>query len=201
MLNEQFTPFIISPFQEGPRKCYLLENGNESFKAIVTDKIHFKCDTPCLGLIDYEVLEHKVLITEVHLIATNVDKIKLLSWLQSMQFNLVGYLVILISLITKVDDNELRADLLEVIFHEELHPKNDIEGGSEIIKSLYPLLIVTGQKAFLKCQHLTCSQIIIDTFLVKSLLKRLAKNELIANSSKYLPVKKLINEKLTALNI
>ncbi|WP_354624586.1 hypothetical protein [Psychromonas sp. MME2] len=201
MLNEQFTPFVISPFQEGPQECYLLENGNESFKAIVTDKIHFKCDTPCLGLIDYEVLDHKVLITEVHLIATNVDKIKLLSWLQSIELNLVGYLVILISLITKVNDNELRASVLEVIFHEELHPRNIIEENAEKIKNLYPPLIVAGQKVFSKYQSSPCSQIVRDKFLVRCLLSLLIKNELIANSSKYLPVKILINEKLASLQI
>lgn len=201
MLNEQFTPFIISPSFEQSQVYYWLENGHESLRAEMTDKIHFKCDEACLALVDYEVLDQRVLITEVHLVATNVDKVKLLSWLQSMQMNLIGYLVILISLITKVSDNQLRAGLLEVIFHDELHPKNIIEDNSEQIKNLYPSLIVPGQKVFLKCQSHTCTQVLRDRVLVKCLLKRLAKNELIANSSKYLLVKILINKKLDLLQI
>jgi hypothetical protein len=197
MQNEQFTPFIISP--SNASTCYWLENGDESLEAEVVNTIHFECDSPCLGLVDYEVLDHKVLITEVHLVATNVDKEKLLSWLQPMQANLVGYLVILISLITKVSDNQLRAGVLEVIFHEELHPRNIIEENAEKIKNLYPPLIVAGQKVFSKYQGSPCSQIVRDKFLVRCLLSLLIKNELIANSTKYLSVKILINKKLDLL--
>ena len=188
MLMDQFKPFVISPCHDRSDRCYLLENGLASIWAGVVDQIYFEFDSPCLALIDYEIFAHKVQITEVHLIATNVDKTKLLLWLHSLQDNLVGYLVILISLITKVNDNRLRADLLEIIFHEELHPQHVFEGSGGRILNLYPSLIVTGQKAFLKCQYYTCSQLLRDTLLVKSLLKRLAKNDLIANSFEYSPV-------------
>ena len=193
MLVEQFKPYIISPCHDN---YYLLENGSVIFQAQLSHNIHFDCDSPSLALIDYEQLNNKVEITEVHLIATNVDKVKLLSWLNSIHKNLIGYLVILIGLITKIDDCQLRSEFIEVIFHEQLHPNHLIKSGNKKMDSLYPSLILTGQKAFLKCQQYKCSQILRDTLLVNCLLKRLAKNEFISYSPEYMVVKKLIDEKL-----
>ncbi|MFT5758567.1 MAG: hypothetical protein ACI9LM_003309 [Alteromonadaceae bacterium] len=193
MLTEQFKPYIISPCHDN---YYLLENGAVILKAQLSNNIHFHCYSPSLILVDYEQLDNKVEITEVHLIATNVDKVKLLSWLYSIHENLIGYLVILIGLITKINDYQLRAEFVEVIFHEQLHPNHFIESGNKKMDSLYPSLILTGQRAFLKCQKYNCSQILRDTLLVNCLLKRLAKNELISYSPECIVVKKLIDEKL-----
>lgn len=201
MLMDQFKPFVISPCHDRSERCYLLENGLASIWAGVVDQIYFECDSPCLALIDYEIFDHKVQITEVHLIATNVDKVKLLSWLQAMQGNLIGYLIILISLLTKISDNCLRADILEIIFHEELHPKQIFASESVNMHCLYLSLIVSGQKAFLKCQRFSCAQRLRDMLLVKCLLKILVKNEFISGSSKYLTVKKLIDKKIDSLQV
>ncbi|MCG6202879.1 hypothetical protein [Psychromonas antarctica] len=201
MKNEQFKPFIISPCYSHSTMQYTLEDGLTSFDAEVIDNLHFECDSPCLALVDCEVVSTGVKITEVHLIATNVDKMKLLSWLKAIQANLIGYLIILIGLITKVRDNQLRSDLVEIIFHNQLHPAHIFKTNSEKMNNLYPSLIIIGQKAFLKCQYYSCTQTLRDTLLVSCLLKKLAKNELIVSSPEYEVVKALIEEKLTSLNV
>lgn len=199
MLMEQFKPFVISPCHSGLEAHYFLENGIVSIEADVIDKIHFHCDSPCLALVDYEILDNKILITEVHLIATNVDRIKLISWLKDLQSNLIGYLVILIGLITKVKDNCLRAEVIAIIFHEKLHPKQIFSDEFSNVQGLYPSMIISGQKTFLKCQSFSCSQKLRDTLLVKCLLKELARNELISDSIEYRTIKELIVEKLDKL--
>jgi len=199
MLPNQFKPFVISPCSSGSDDHYFLENGHVCIEAGVIDKIHFHFDSPCLALVDYEILENKILITEVHLIATNVDRVKLISWLKDLQINLIGYLVILISLITKVKDNYLRAGIIEIIFHEKLHPKQIFSDELSNVQGLYPALIVSGQTTFLKCQSFSCTQKLRDALLVKCLLKELARNELISDSIEYQPLKELVLDKLEKL--
>lgn len=201
MKMKQFKPFVISPCYSHSSHYYQLENGVISFEAELPENMHFEYDSPCLAMIDYEVVKQGVVITEVHLIATNVDRINMLSWLNGMQENLIGYLIILIGIITKVSDNKLRSDLVSIIFHNQLHPKRIFTPNNEQLMDLYPSLIITGQKALLKCQQYSCTQKLRDTLLVSCLLKKMVKNDIIGSNSEYDIVKAKIEYKLSLLII
>ena len=177
MINvPHYQPCMVTPVCVNGIEGVLLEDGKIAVRARLLEGVHLGYNFPCLAIVDSEELSDHVVITDLNVIAANVNVIQMRQWLVMLDDDLIGYFVEVIGLINQMEDKYLQLRLFDAIFNEWLHPSNSFSQQVPLdLASFYQLILATGELVWQQCSGCHLSQYEIDSILARNILQEIAK--------------------------
>lgn len=175
MINlPHYQPCLVTPTNVNGIKGVLLEDGKISVQARLLEHTHSYYHFACLAIVDCEMLNNQVVITDLNIIAANVDTYKMRKWLAMLDDNLKGYFVEILALINQIGDQYLQIRVFSAIFDELFKSSKLRKHKSPVeLESFYQLILATGEFVWQQCCDCRLSHREVGAILARSILEEI----------------------------
>ena len=132
--------YLVTPFFVGDRRYVLLENHHSSLKIQLCDRVNLNANSPVLAIVDIEDLSDHKVVTDLIIIAEHMNTTKIREWLFMTDANVKGYVVEVILLIQKINNNFLMQQVYDAILNKLSKYRTVID-----LEAFYLLILATGE--------------------------------------------------------
>lgn len=169
-----YKPCVVTPLYIDGLPKVLVQDGNTNLKARLHTEITFETNLPCLAVVDCEVLNEQVVITDLNLLVININAAKMLNIFSMSNDLLRDGFIDIVNLIINIQDKRLQSSLFDSILDHLLQFNLTFNKLGTIELQLFHQSILTNAE-FLWQQNnsLYISKYDSDVMLAKSILSEL----------------------------
>jgi len=169
-----YKPCVVTPLYIDGLPSVLVQDGNTNLKARLNTEITFETNLPCLAVVDCEVLNEQVVITDLNLIVININAAKMLN-IFSMSNDLLRYgFIDIVNLIINIQDKHLQSSVFDSILDHLLQLNLTFNKLGTIELQLFHQSILKNAEFFWQQNNsIYISKYDSDVMLAKSILSEL----------------------------
>lgn len=165
-----YKPCVVTPLYIDGLPNVLVQDGNTNLKARLNTEITFETNLSCLAVVDCEVLNEQVVITDLNLIVININAAKMLNIFSMSNDLLRDGFIDIVNLIINIQDKHLQSFVFDSIL-DHLLTFNKL--GTVELQLFHQSILTNARFLWQQNNSIYISKYDSDVLLAKSILSEL----------------------------